>query len=658
MLRTFGSYSLLERLGHGGSGQVFRARRDGSLEFVALKLLDPALAKSPTARMQLRQEAEVTLMLDHPNLVRGLDAGEVEEQPYLVTELMEGGSLARFLDRARARGVEVPIDAGVFVVEQVLKGLRALHQARGKGGARLGLVHRDVCPSNVFFSVGGRACLGDLGLAAVHTLRTPPGTRVGRLAYAAPELLETTEVDGRADLFSAAVLLYEILCGKLPFEGDTVAARTKALAKRPERPTRTRPEIDTGLEEVVMEALRPDPDDRPSDVSAMLSALEGRWSRRTGNARRLASLLAKTFETRRRDLPREQAVAFHKLTALGIKAFIADDRVWGKLRVEPQRFEPIEGVEVGVEHTVVVRDNAVMTFVGDSPLRHLGAVRFLSARSAAHLQMYLAAGWKVLAEQTGSLEPAPGPQKIPSIEATGDLSLDLELEDTELEPLPEPAAPEEPSPVLVGRAPRVPTSREAEIFWEERRVRVLVEDASRGGVFAAVSIEDAPDVGQIVSLTGVGPVSVEAEVAHRRSAAEALMLDTSEGIGLCFREARARLEGEVSAVMVAMPPSAVRMRVLELLAESFVLPIVVHDVVTAMVSLLWADVRLVVMDGGFAGGRWWPALEAFGIRQALIVGSIPEDLPAPPGVNVEATSQEEVETRLEQALASLDRGSW
>lgn len=725
MSRTFGPYNLLEKLGHGGSGQVFRARREPSLEFVALKILDPALAKSATARMQLAREAEVTLTLDHPNLVRGVDAGQVDHQPYLATELMEGGSLARFLDRARRRKVDVPVDVGVFVVEQVLRGLRALHEARGKGGARLRFVHRDVCPNNVFFSVGGRVCLGDLGLAAVHTLPTDPGTRVGRLAYAAPELLETTAVDVRADLFSVAVVLYEILCGRLPFAGDTVEARAKALARRPERLQRYRPEISAGLEQVVMAALRPNPSDRPPDASTMLAALEGHWSRRSGHARRLASLIAQTFEARRRDLPREQAVAFHKLTALGIKAFVADGRVFGKLRVEPKRFERIESVDVGPEHTVVVRDNAVLTFVGDSPLRHLGPIRFLSARSPAHLEMYLAAGWRGLAEQTASLveharrylptavldpddlrvtarvenrvihfdrdhrtvevsggaaprrhllpedptafdllalDPPSGaptrPMPPPSIGVTGDLSLDLHLDDPDPVQVPEPAVPEEPAPVLVGRAPRVPTARSAQLEWEDRLVHVVVEDASRGGVFVAMPLKGGPVVGQTVSLGGVGPVSVEAEVAHRRSAAEAALLGRSEGVGLCFQKARARLEGEISAVLVAMPPSAVRMRVLELLAESFILPIVVHDVVTALVSLLWADIRLVVMDGGFAEGRWWPALEALGIRQALLVGSIPADLPSPPGTSLEAVSPDEVETKLDRAVSGLDRGSW
>ncbi len=256
-----GPYRLGERIGGGGTAVVVRGvdTRDGRA--VALKILSVALADDPAARERLRREAAVARAVDHPNV------GAVEELlesaddgPCLVMPLHPGRTLAQRLAAAGA----LPVGEAVGLGCQLLCGLAALHAA--------GFVHRDVAPGNLLVTPRGELLILDLGLAA------PPGTDDGlrgAAATSAPEVLRGTPADARADLWSAGVVLYEMLAGGPPFGGAGAAAVVRAVAHEPPRPLAERRDgVPAELAAVVMRALEKRPARRWATAGDFLAALE------------------------------------------------------------------------------------------------------------------------------------------------------------------------------------------------------------------------------------------------------------------------------------------------------------------------------------------------------------------------------------------------
>jgi serine/threonine protein kinase, bacterial len=252
-----GQYTIHEELGHGPLGAVFRAV--GPAGEVALKILHPELAADPAYRRRFEREGEVATGVRHPHLVPVVDHGEADGIPYLAAPFLRGGSLAARLDRGPLAVVEL-----VSVVGQVASGLDALH--------RLGLLHRDVKPSNVMLAEDGAAALADFGLARTeaHTVLTHEGRVAGTADYVAPEAIRGDRPGPRSDVYALGCLAYACATGAPPFARTrTVAETCRAhLFEPPPDPAAARADLPRPFADALVTALAKEPERRPATGTA------------------------------------------------------------------------------------------------------------------------------------------------------------------------------------------------------------------------------------------------------------------------------------------------------------------------------------------------------------------------------------------------------
>ena len=264
---------MLESLGRGGMGEVFRAWQESLGREVAVKILRSDLRADGWLPERFEREARTMAALRHPNLVTVHDCVRLADgRIAIVMELVDGGALRRHI----APG-GLPFAQALAWARDIAEGLRAAHAA--------GIVHRDVKPENVLIDAQGCARVGDFGMAfsiAPETSRfTQTGTALGTLGYMAPEQLRGEAVDVRTDVFSFGVMLYEMLTGYLP-QGSFSRARE------------LRPEVPAALDAFIQAALRPEPARRPADMAAALRALDARAAVFT-RRRMLAASVAASF---------------------------------------------------------------------------------------------------------------------------------------------------------------------------------------------------------------------------------------------------------------------------------------------------------------------------------------------------------------------------
>ncbi|MGW4245091.1 serine/threonine-protein kinase [Nocardia sp. NPDC004722] len=248
----FGRYRLLDLLGAGGMGQVFRAYDTGTNRVVALKVLPPGLAHDRVYRERFRREAQAAARLNEPHVIPIHDYGEIDGRLYLDMRLVEGTDLGTRL----AEGPLAP-ETAVGYLTQIAAALDAAHAA--------GLVHRDVKPSNILITAGDFAYLIDFGIArgGDDTGLTSGGAAVGTFAYMAPERLEQTDYDARADVYSLACVLYECLTGSKPFPGPSVERQVAAhLSVPPPRPSAALGAGAAAFDEVIAGGMAKDPRQR------------------------------------------------------------------------------------------------------------------------------------------------------------------------------------------------------------------------------------------------------------------------------------------------------------------------------------------------------------------------------------------------------------
>jgi serine/threonine protein kinase len=271
-----GRYLVLDKLGEGGMGVVFRARHRPTGRLVALKVLPPSLARDADAVQRFRREFRVASQLSHPNVVAAIEANEDRGVHYLTMEYVPGDDLNRLV----ASGGPMSVKLALHCVIQVARGLEAAHAQ--------GIVHRDVKPGNVMIDPAGSVRLLDLGLARVIEASagfgaseagplTRTGSFLGTVDYLAPEQAhDAKSVDGRADIYSLGCTLYFLLTGKPPFPGETVLKRLMGHQERPAPSLRpTRPEVPEALEQVYQRMMAKRPGDRPRTISEVILALEG-----------------------------------------------------------------------------------------------------------------------------------------------------------------------------------------------------------------------------------------------------------------------------------------------------------------------------------------------------------------------------------------------
>ena len=260
-----GRYRLVELLGTGGMATIYRATDTGLGRDVALKLLRPEYLRDPDFSSRFRQEAQAAASLSHPNIVTVYDYGEDPSGPYIVMELIDGEDLATILRRS-----------GTLPPRQVARIGAGVARALAAAHAR-GLVHRDIKPGNVLIGTDGQVKVVDFGIARAiaEAQVTLPGTTLGSVHYFSPEQARGEPATAASDIYSLGIVLFEMLTGSRPWEGDSAASVALARLSGPiPDPMTVRPSVPPDLAAITRRALALDPRDRWASASVLADALE------------------------------------------------------------------------------------------------------------------------------------------------------------------------------------------------------------------------------------------------------------------------------------------------------------------------------------------------------------------------------------------------
>jgi serine/threonine-protein kinase len=277
---VFGAYQVFEKLGTGGMAVVHRAKKQGIAGFereVALKRMLPHHAENRDFVEAFVREAKLAAKLRHPNVAQVYELGKVEDTYFITMEYVEGPDLRDLLRQLARERMFMPVRVVIAIMLEVCDALDYAHQqARDELGAPLGIVHRDISPSNLIITQGGHVKVIDFGIAkaAPRELATASGRVKGKFGYMAPEALDGSALDGRTDIFSAGVVAHELLCTRRLF-GASHSYDTIAKMHRGEidPPSDHNPRCPRELDDVVLRALERDPDERWQSAEEMRAAL-------------------------------------------------------------------------------------------------------------------------------------------------------------------------------------------------------------------------------------------------------------------------------------------------------------------------------------------------------------------------------------------------
>ena len=264
--RMLDRYQALREIGRGGMGTVFEAIDCATGEKVAVKILRKALQANPVARQRFRRELEAARRVDHPAIIKIREWGEDPDQTYIVMEFVDGQPLSKLLSPI----AQYPLVTTVRIVRQVASGLASVHRAE--------LVHRDVKPDNIMVLKDMEVKLSDFGVAKVpDSSLTQAGEIWGTLQYMSPEQVQgRLDIDGKSDMFSLGVVLFEMLTGRMPFEGEGMgAALIRRIIENPApRASSLKPEIPAAFDAIVARALAKNPAARFGDCDEFAQALK------------------------------------------------------------------------------------------------------------------------------------------------------------------------------------------------------------------------------------------------------------------------------------------------------------------------------------------------------------------------------------------------
>ena len=274
-------YLLVEHIATGGMAEVYRAQYTGIEGFakeLVVKRLREEFVERPEIVQMFLDEARVAATLTHNNVVHTYDLGELAEygEYFIAMELLVGEELVAVLRRCGKTGHMIPMDLSIGVIMQALEGLNYAHSRTDDKGEPIGLVHRDINPTNIHVGYDGLCKIVDFGIAATRATAVSkgPGQFAGKLSYMAPEQIYGEELDGRADIFAIGVILYEMCLGRRLFRGKPAEVRDRILSGDIPAPTFVDPEFPPSLEAVIMRALEIDRNDRYQNCDHMYRELD------------------------------------------------------------------------------------------------------------------------------------------------------------------------------------------------------------------------------------------------------------------------------------------------------------------------------------------------------------------------------------------------
>jgi len=543
--KMLGRYELMAKLGYGGMAEAWRARLVGEAGFtkhVFIKKVLPEYSDDYAFTNMLISEARISATLTHSNIAQVFDFGRHNNEYFLAMEYVEGQSLYSVVERALTQKWQaIPVAPAVFIGAEICRGLHYAHSRKDQNGKPLGIVHRDISPENVLLSYEGQVKIIDFGLAKARDIRnftTEPGVMKGKYLFFSPEQARGEEVDALTDVWATGVLLYELLCGKLPLQGPEYVVLPKLSAGQFPRPRELNPRLPEQLEEILMAALAVKKEHRYKSCHAFGEALTGflHTSSFRVSPTTLSHLVHELFREEMRAEGRDVQVP---------RSFLEELAAWrGEPRAEP-RAKRVKDPE---EATVPVAEMLRFSDPGIAPpplpdaeppppppppprVMKGGAPRSVEAKPAAFNWKWSVAGGTALAWAVLGLlffviprgPSAPAPEEVARVDDS------QPEEPTPEEPTPAaptPPAPTPPAPRLIEPRAR-PTNSEYGRFiqqgrtaMEARRYPLASENYRMALKLDAESLDAKEGLGLSLVLAGTGKAADKEAVEVLREVVE------------------------------------------------------------------------------------------------------------------------------------------
>lgn len=264
---TIGKYVDLELIGQGGMAEVYIGTDPALNRKVAIKLILPHFADQSDFEARFQREAKTIAGLRHGNIVQIYEFSIEDGAPFMVMEYLDGGTLDDILAKYKAQGGPMPLEETADILDKIASGLDYAHKR--------GLIHRDIKPANILISDDGEPIIADFGIVKLldeAAVLTQTGGVVGSPRYLPPEQASQKEIDKRSDIYSLGIVLYQMVTGEVPFDGDLISVMMQHVNQLPENPVTINPDLSYGTANVILKALEKDPNDRYDSVGEMAKA--------------------------------------------------------------------------------------------------------------------------------------------------------------------------------------------------------------------------------------------------------------------------------------------------------------------------------------------------------------------------------------------------